>query len=346
MKFSVVIPAHNGEKYLHKTLSSVCNQTREPDEIIVLDDASTDETAQIVHSHYSSNRIKYFYNDESTGFVDAWNRSISRAEGDFVTILHQDDLLNPDYLQHISGATRRWPDVHHFYTGCKYIDAADSLIKTTLIPHSLEPVRYSGKQYACRYLEGVVRRTHIHRCPGVTTRRAILLNVCSYRKEAGHIADDDFFLRVGDFTDVVGISMPLASYREHRESTTRTLDSLSLRLAEDYVFQSKYYKERKQDLLESSDIEAIDRLTAGFITLLLFQGIQYKKAYLVAKAYALCDEFDKVRAGFLRKTLPLWAKQMWALSSPDKTSGLICYYVTTLCAIIKWRDFVKSWLRK
>jgi glycosyltransferase involved in cell wall biosynthesis len=50
MQFSVVIPAHNGELYLRLTIESALNQTRKADEIIVVDDASTDKTAEIAQS--------------------------------------------------------------------------------------------------------------------------------------------------------------------------------------------------------------------------------------------------------------------------------------------------------
>ena len=64
---------------------------------------------------------------------------------------------------------------------------------------------------------------------------------CQYRSEAGHIADDDFFYRVGLYTDVVGLLKPLASYREHEKSETGHLENIKLvsRLANDYLFQVK-----------------------------------------------------------------------------------------------------------
>lgn len=55
-----------------------------------------------------------------------------------------------------------------------------------------------------------------------------IFKVCQYREEAGHIADDDFFYRVGQYTDVVGILSPLASYRLHSKSETGHLKNMQL----------------------------------------------------------------------------------------------------------------------
>ena len=61
---------------------------------------------------------------------------------------------------------------------------------------------------------------------------------------AGHIADDDFFYRVGMYTDVIGIHLPLASFRIHGESATGVLDDAVLvgRLMDDYIYQCRQWK--------------------------------------------------------------------------------------------------------
>jgi len=185
-KFSIVIPAYNGEKFLKQAIESALSQTRLADEVIVVDDASSDGTAEIAKSY--NEKIKYYFNDKSTGFVDAWNRAISKATSDYVTILHQDDLLHPEYIERIEQALLQYSNIGHFFTACNYIDDSGLIIKEPPGPHSLVPVLYSGRDYSHHYLMGVVSNNHIHRCPGVTTSRALLLNKCSYRKEAGLIA--------------------------------------------------------------------------------------------------------------------------------------------------------------
>jgi glycosyltransferase involved in cell wall biosynthesis len=341
---SIVIPAHNGEQYLRLAIDSAINQTRSPDEIIVVDDASTDATAEIAKSFGS--KIKYHFNQRATGFVDAWNRAIELASGDFVSILHQDDLLHPKYLEHIERAISQFPGVSHFYTACNYIDENGSIIKKPPEPHSFEPVLYTGKEYAHNYLNGIIMNNHIHRCPGVTTSRELLIKQCKYRKEAGHIADDDFFLRVGEFTDVVGISYPLASYRHHKESETGRLDLLSLELAEAYVFQVKYYKDGSS-ILDPEDIEKINRQAVRFINLLLFQGVLYKRDEWIQRAQELRNELEQIKKGFMERNLPRWAKCLWRLIlSPGSNHLSASLYVQALNTMRQMRDFGRSLIKQ
>ncbi|HAM52392.1 MAG TPA: hypothetical protein DCP92_17480 [Nitrospiraceae bacterium] len=342
-RFSIVIPAHNGAQFLHLAIGAALQQTRLADEVLLIDDASTDATVEIAKSYES--KLKYHFHQEATGFVDAWNRAIELASGDFVTILHQDDLLHPEYLEHIEKALRRFPSIKHFYSACNYIDEHGAIIKGPPEPYSLEPVFYSGKEYARNYLNGVVTNNHIHRCPGVTTQRNLLLAECTYRKEAGHIADDDFFLRVGAFTDVVGISQPLASFRHHGHSVTGQRGLLTLELARDYVFQVLFHKGNKT-LLDDEDITQVQLQAVKFINLLLFQSLLYKQQEWTQKAFGLRDELDKMLPSFMEKNLPLWARKMWGMTSAkSKKNRTAAFYVAVLNAIIKSRDYVKALLK-
>ena len=130
----------------------------------------------------------------------------------------------------------------HFFSPCKYIDSNGNILRTTQNCTG-KTILLNGEEYVRQY---VFTPGHIHRCPGVVTHRKIF-EKCKYRESAGHIADDDFFYRVGNYTDVVGILKPLACYREHNNSETGHISDLELcvRLLKDYnelLVQSKFNK--------------------------------------------------------------------------------------------------------
>lgn len=331
-KISIAIPAYNGEKYLRHTIESALHQTRCADEIILIDDDSTDRTADIAKSY--GDKINY-YNDKATGFADAWNRAINKASGDFITILHQDDLLHPEYLEHIEQAIEKFPTVKHFYSACNYIDTSGLVIKDLPLPHSFEPVLYSGTDYAHNYLMGVMSNNHIHRCPGVTTSKSLLLNECSYRKEAGHIADDDFFYRVGHYTDVVGIALPLASFRVHDESETAKAD-LSERLAADYIFQTLQTKKDKS-IFSDADKFIIYITAIKYINEFLFYRLLNKDGEGISNALKKADDFEDIMPGFMKQNLPIWAKVMWSLTE-NGNLNTSRGYVASLDSIKKLRN--------
>lgn len=234
MRFSIVIPTYNGADFVELALLSALNQTRKADEIIISDDNSSDETLDICQKY--ADKVKIYKNENGpSGFVNGWNNAISYACGEYISILHQDDILATEFLAEAENALLKNPNIKHLFVPCKYIDGDGKIIKEPNYCDGSIRV-YSGVEYVDAYQN--IGSPHIHRCPGVITHRDIF-NVCKYREEAGHIADDDFFYRVGQYTDVIGILKPLSYYRIHKESETGHIGNLNLvkRLSDDYLFQ-------------------------------------------------------------------------------------------------------------
>lgn len=270
MTFSLVIPTYNGERYIEKALLSVLNQTRKPDEIIITDDNSTDATWDICKKY--KNYIKLFKNKEGpSGFVNGWNKAIMHANGDYISILHQDDLLEPTFFEEMGKAILLHPAILHFFSLCHYINENEQIIKRAFCCSGNIKI-YTGKEYFKAYFD-CGNSTHIHRCPGVMTHRS-LFKKCSYRSEAGHIADDDFFYRIGQFTEVVGILKPLASYRLHSFSETGHLNDVQLvrRLVADYTYQCLVAK--NNSLLQNNEIQLFHRLRRKYALRLIGYGLR------------------------------------------------------------------------
>lgn len=250
MKFSVVIPSYNGEAYIEETLLSVLRQTRRADEIIVSDDRSSDRTLEICEK-YRGEGVRIYVNEEGpSGFVNGWNKAIARAEGEYISVLHQDDLLMPSFLEEAERALDACPGARHLFTPCHYIDGKGRMLRERdAFPGEVKV--YSGREYVLLYRD---TPGHIHRCPGVITHRSVF-DTCRYRAEAGHIADNDFFYRVAKITDVVGIMKPLACYREHAGSETGHLEDrlLNRRLVRDYEFQIRQLQPDDPDYASDLD---------------------------------------------------------------------------------------------
>ncbi len=101
MSISVVIPTFNCGRYLRETITSTLGQTAPPFDIIVVDDGSTDDTAQIVAEFGAS--VKYVH-QENAGVSPARNRGLEMASGDWVMFLDADDRLEPDALAVLGAA--------------------------------------------------------------------------------------------------------------------------------------------------------------------------------------------------------------------------------------------------
>lgn len=337
--FTIAIPVRNGERYLSLAIRSALRQTRPADEILILDDHSTDDSAAIARSAEWGDRITYLFNEAPTGFADAWNRAATLASGVYISILHQDDLLHPEYLSTISRSLERFPAVGHFYTASEYIDADGVVTGHPPRPHVTEPVCYTGQEYACAYLNGMLTNRHIHRCPGVTTSRDLLMGLGGYRKEAGHIADDDFFLRVGALTDVIGISRPLARFRNHGESETGKKRDLTLRLAADYLFQIRSHRSGST-LLDGVGMAGLEQKAVKFINLLLFQGVETRNHDWVAQAYKLRSTFEALTGTTMTLLLPRWGRLLWLTTQSGRRTMTSVLYGRMIREAVAWRRLI------
>lgn len=97
-KVSVIIPTYNRETEILRAIESVQHQTYDNLEIVIIDDASTDNTQEVVHA-LSDQRIRYFKLNENSGGATARNKGIELAEGEYVTFLDSDDEWMPDMLE-------------------------------------------------------------------------------------------------------------------------------------------------------------------------------------------------------------------------------------------------------
>jgi glycosyltransferase involved in cell wall biosynthesis len=334
--FSIAIPAFNGEAYLETAILSALHQTRPADQIVIVVDKSQDSTNEICQKY--KDHIEIYYNDSPSGFVDAWNRVIDKCTCDFVSILHQDDLLDKDYLAHIEKAAIQFPDCQHFYAACNYINEEGIIIRTSPVPCSLKPEILKGKEYALKYLISVSTGQHIHRCPGVTTARDLLVQKCSYRREAGHIADDDFFYRVGMFTDVAAISQPLASFRIHSNSVTGLQTDLTSILIEDYLFQIKYHQDNLT-LFSPMDRHVFYKIAYRLMTRLLVQAIIFQDTELYLSTFKIKAKMDQLPQLPFGENLSFWGKILWFLSPVEPGSKHIYCFSKIMTEFILVKSF-------
>lgn len=93
---SVVIPTYNYGRFIAEAIGSVLEQTHQPIEIVVVDDGSTDDTANVVVSF--GDKVKYV-RQENAGVCSARNRGVAESSGEFVAFLDADDIMEPTSLE-------------------------------------------------------------------------------------------------------------------------------------------------------------------------------------------------------------------------------------------------------
>lgn len=114
MTISVIIPAYNCQATIVAALESLFAQTVPPNEIIVVNDGSTDDTASILRSYASRLKI---VDQPNAGVARARNRACQMAQGDLVAFLDSDDLWHPGYLEFQLSQVQRYPEAVAYFAG-------------------------------------------------------------------------------------------------------------------------------------------------------------------------------------------------------------------------------------
>ncbi|KKU82058.1 MAG: Glycosyl transferase family 2 [Parcubacteria group bacterium GW2011_GWA1_47_8] len=142
MKFSIITPVYNGEKYIAETIESILSQEGDFEiEYIIMDGASTDKTIEIIKSYEERLNTGWYkirckkitlkwYSQKDSGMYAAINKGFSLATGDTYAWLNSDDTYAPNALDHVAKTFTTFPDIK-WLTGTNIlIDESSRVLKT------------------------------------------------------------------------------------------------------------------------------------------------------------------------------------------------------------------------
>lgn len=124
MRFSFIVPTYNYGVFLEKCISSVCFQISNSDEIIIIDDGSTDNTGQIIESilqRFYDENIRYYYQTNS-GPSAARNQGVRHARGEYIWFLDADDILADSAVKMMSRAVLKSPEIRFIWGGYRSVN--------------------------------------------------------------------------------------------------------------------------------------------------------------------------------------------------------------------------------
>ena len=107
---SIVTPNLNGDKFLEKTLVSVCNQTDQDFEYIVIDGNSTDQSKNIINKYI--NFIDVFISEKDKSMYHAVDKAINKSSGEVIIWINSDDLLHPDAVKNVKKIFKYHKDIN------------------------------------------------------------------------------------------------------------------------------------------------------------------------------------------------------------------------------------------
>lgn len=123
---SVCIATYNGSAYIDRQLRSILDQLEPSDEVVLVDDYSSDNTIEIVEA-FGDPRVKIFRNDPNRGVIRTFERAIQQASGDIVFLSDQDDVWYPNKVAEFLNIFHSNPDVVLALSDAQLIDARDEI---------------------------------------------------------------------------------------------------------------------------------------------------------------------------------------------------------------------------
>lgn len=204
---SILVPTYNRRALLLEALDSIAHQSYDDYEVIVIDDGSTDGTAQIFDPPRP--KTQYVCQPRNAGPAAARNRGLIEAAGQYVTFLDSDDLWRPDFLQRFLDFFKSNPQLMIAY--CR-MDNVDQNGNAT-----------TGNQrrcYAGKITESLFCSTFIH-TPSVMARREILNEAGGFNADLPVVEDYHLWLRLSLKYEFGFIDEALSLRRRHGGSLSR-----------------------------------------------------------------------------------------------------------------------------
>lgn len=221
-KISVVIPAYNSEKYIGATLDSLINQTFSAHEIIVVDDGSVDETAEVV-SRYPQIRL---IQQRNQGVSAARNNAVRQARGDWIAFIDSDDIWHPEKLRLYRDAIVSYPRCYFFYSEFVFWPADEA--ESGKIPEGFSkiglPLVVSDELSGWIYHQQLLTNW-------VLTSTAMLHKELFFASgmfdiELPVAEDWSLFIRASRLSQAIKIRHPLTLYRQSANSLTTRVRSI------------------------------------------------------------------------------------------------------------------------
>lgn len=200
---SAVIPAYNAATFVCDAIASVLSQTYRRMECVVVDDGSTDGTADLIRSRFGPKVIVIV--QENAGVSAARNRAASVARGDFLAFLDADDTWLEHKTEKQVALFQKDPSLSYVYSAYWYVN------------ESLDISRLAG--IAPKDL--AVRNAATLTTPSINLAQTGMVKTSTFRQLGGFderlstSADLDLVLRIVDSSNFEGIPEPLAMYRRH-----------------------------------------------------------------------------------------------------------------------------------
>lgn len=267
-KVSVLMPTYNVEKYIAEAIESILNQTFTDFELIILDDGSTDGSADIAKS-FTDNRIVYHHNDVNLGLANNLNIGLRMARGKYIARMDGDDISLPERFQTQIDFLEAHPDIDLCSCGLQMFGTEDTVWVRESNPEAVK--------ITMMFYSPVLHAT------SVWCRESFEKHNLYYDQNAFPAEDYELWSRAVFHCKLVNIPQVLYRYRIHGIQVTKTDDRRDEKCRQ---IQINYLKETLPHLSDSDIRLFVERFIEK-------KGITIKTVKLLQDLYRKVIETNK-----------------------------------------------------
>ncbi|MHB8753369.1 MAG: glycosyltransferase [Candidatus Acidiferrales bacterium] len=207
-RLCVVMSVFNGQAFLAEAIESILNQTFRDFEFIIIDDGSTDKTAEILSVYARDDaRIRVIHH-ENKGRTASLNIGISVAKGDYIARMDADDIALPDRFQQQIDFLERYAEIGLLGGAIDLIEDTGRVLRTVQ-----PPVEDSE-------IKSMMLHSNPMWHPSVVMRKDVAVAAGGYRKAFKESEDYDLFLRIGERSQLANLANPVLQYRVHAKQVS------------------------------------------------------------------------------------------------------------------------------
>lgn len=314
-EISCVIPCYNCEKYVSKTIESLINQTIRPIEIILINDASTDNTLEILRETEKEYRdlIKVIDLAENKGASYARNFGVHNSRGDYILFMDSDDIAEPvlieEYQYRLDQLNYEKEDKYILcYSAYIQIDEKDNQISEIVSGIQVKPEETLGYEFV---------RNYIISTSGVLAGKDFFIKSGGFNEKIRYSEDWDLWLKLACLGGFAYVDKPLIRIRRHdtnmSSNVVKMLDAEKTILKQystGYIRDAVYKRELGVEENTADYVSILFRLgywKEGFLELnnLLEQGYSFYNLYFYLGLYYLKHKNVETALEYFKKTINL-----------------------------------------
>lgn len=309
MRFSVIIPLYNKASYVAKAIESVLAQTFNDFELIIVDDGSKDNSAEIAAQAIENQMNCRLIRQKNAGVSMARNNGVSASQGDYLCFLDADDWWTPNFLEEMAELAAEFPDAGIY--GSNYIIVNETKRKTRVSPIGVEAGFEKGY---INYCQVYAKTLAMPLWTGaVCIPRKVFEETKGFNPQLKMGEDFDLWIRIAIRHKVAFLNKPLAFYNQDVEASKRAIGSLPPPETQ-FAFCADYLKENME---KDADLKRIvECIQIICLRNYYLSGKYHSHAHKVLNSIDLKSHLGNSYANYLRR--PVWATRLL-----DKTARVV-----------------------